>query len=140
MPTEIIGMFGVVAGDTQDSLAGVDIPQDGFITGIDWDCRWNMDADAENANAELSFIATNQLTTNDVRGRLSSVGTMMSLTTSGAPVAVAQKFVGPIDIPVAGGERLFLHSVATTGVVGALRCSVHLETGKPAGRRSARRR
>lgn len=140
MPTEIIGLFGSVTGGVQDSLAQVDVPSDGFIIGIDWDVRANLDADNEAISAELSFIATNQLTTNDVRGRLSSISQNIAFTTSGNSDCSMQKYVGPIDIPVAGGERLYIHVESTVGVTGQARCNVHLDTTRPAVRRSARRR
>lgn len=140
MPTEIIGMFADIAGGTQDAVASIDIPQDGALTGIDWDVRGDLDADAEEMDVELSFIATNQLETNDVRGRISSVGAEISLTTSGVAVCFLQKFVGPIEIPVSGGERLYLHAKCTTGLTGRIRCNIHFDTASPAQRRSARRR
>jgi hypothetical protein len=139
MPTEIIGMYGAVTGGTQDGLANIDIPQDGVITGVDWDGRGDLDADTEFWAAELSFIATNQLTQNDVRGRISSVSSGISLTTSGAPAPVLQKFVGPLDLPVSGGERLYLHASSTSGVGGEVRCNIHLDVGRSGTRRSARR-
>jgi len=140
MPTEVIGMYGAVTGGNQDAIASVDIPQDGVITGIDWDVRGDLDADGEEMECELSFIATNQITSNDVRGRISSASMEMSITTSGIGVFSIQKFVGPIDLPVAGGERLYIHVVSTAGVTGAVRVNIHLEVGsRTSTRRSARR-
>lgn len=140
MVTQIIGMYGLIAGDTQDALASIDVPQDGFITGVDWDVSADMDADSEALQIELSFIASNQVNINDVRGRLSGVSAEISLTTSGIASTSIQKFVGPMDVPVAGGERLHLHSVASSGVTGAIRCNVHLDSARAPTRRSARRR
>jgi len=140
MPTEIIGMYGGVTGGTEDALASIDIPQGGVITGVDWDAHANLDADSEQFRIELSFIATNQITSNDVRGRISSIGSEVAVLTSGIPVASMQKFVGPMDLPVSGGERLYLHSMATAGVTGNVRCNIHLDvSGRGIARRSARR-
>lgn len=139
MPTEIIGMWADVTGGTQDAAAQVDIPQDGVVTGVDWDGEVDLDADAESMRSELSFIATNQFGQNDVRGRISGVSAQISLTTSGAPVGSLQKFVGPLDLPVAGGERLYLHVQSSTGVAGDVRCNVHLDVSRSPTRRSARR-
>lgn len=139
MATLIIGMYALYAGGTQDAAAQVDIPQDGQITGIDWDLESDMDADSEFSRAELSFIATNQLSQSDVRGRISSIAARMSLTTSGIALVSAQKFVGPLDLPVAGGERIYIHLHSSTGVIGTVRCNVHLNTSTGVPRRSARR-
>lgn len=140
MPTDILGMYGNVTGGTQNALAQIDIPQDGVITGIDWDMSADLDADGEFVRAELSFIATNQLGQNDVRGRISSLGAEISLTTSGSPVTGVQKFVGPVDLPVAGGERLYLHTASSSGVEGNVICNIHLDvSGRGITRRSARR-
>jgi len=136
---EIIGMYAAFTGGTQDAIAQIDIPSDGSITGIDWDARANLDADNEVADIELSFIATNQNAQNDVRGRISSVSMSISLTTSGISMVSIQKFIGPIDLLVAGGERLYLHVVSTAGVTGAVKCGVHLDMISSARRRSARR-
>lgn len=138
--SDVIGMYGAITGDTQDALAMIDIPQDGFIIGIDWDLHASLDA-AETVNAELSFIATNQFTTNDVRGRLSSISCQADVVTAVGVVSTGlQKWLGSFDISVAGGERLFLHTLATTGVTGAIRCNLFIDFTGGTTRRSARRR
>lgn len=133
-------MYAAGSGGTEDAAASVDIPRDGFITGIEWDANADLDADTERFRAELSFIATNQFATNDVRGRISSVSVQISLTTSGIATAFLQKWVGPLNLRVAGGERLYLHLFGTSGLASEARCNVHLDTGTGAERRSARRR
>ena len=139
--SDVIGMFGSITGDTQDALAMIDIPQDGFIIGIDWDLNVNLDADDETVTAELSFIATNQRSTNDVRGRLSSISTRAAvLTAVGGHLGHIQKWLGSFDIAVAGGERLFVHVISTTGVTGEVRCNLFVDFTGGTTRRSARRR
>ncbi len=140
MPTEVIGLYGATTGGIEDALAQIDIPQDGVITGVDWDMHADLDADSEAIQIELSFIATNLLDKNDVRGRISSISAEISITTSGAPVVGIAKFVGPMDLAVSGGERLYLHSVSAAGVIGTVRCNIHLDvSGRGIARRSARR-
>jgi len=137
---EIIGMYGTISGSTQDALAQIDIPQDGVLRGIDWDLNVNLDADNEDCQSELSFIAVNQLTTNDVRGRLSSVGVHLAvLTAVGGHTAFVQKWVGPFELMVSGGERMYLHVVSDVGVVGIVRLNLHFDGGATVTRRSARR-
>lgn len=138
--SEVIGLYGLIAGGTQDALASIDIPQDGFIIGVDWDMHADLDADSEFANAELSFIATNQLSTSDVRGRISSVSALVTvLSAVGGHTAGAQKWLGSFDMPVSGGERIYLHSVASSGVGGVIRANLYVDLGTVT-RRSARRR
>lgn len=137
---EVIGMHGTITGGTEDALANIDIPQNGFIIGIDWDMNLNLDADNENGAAELSFIATNQLSQNDVRGRISSVSARIAVLDATGPQAISvQKFVGPFDISVSGGERIYLHANGTSGVTGEVRCNLIVDLGTQI-RRSARRR
>mgnify|MGYP005822946611 CR=1 FL=1 len=139
--SDIIGMYGAITGGVQDAVAMIDIPQDGFIVGIDWDLAVDLDADGEVANVELSFIATNQLSTNDVRGRLSSVGVQTAvLTAVGSTTVSTQKWLGSFDIAVAAGERIFLHANSTAGVTGVVRCNLFVDFTGGTTRRSARRR
>ena len=140
MATMVIGLYGAITGDTQNAVASIDIPSDGFITGIDWDGNVNLDADGETMNAELSFIATNQVAVNDVRGRISSVSAQVAVLTAVGEVAFnLQKWIGPMDLSVAGGERIHMHFQSSTGVTGAVRCNIHLDSRTAAARRSARR-
>jgi hypothetical protein len=139
MATQIIGMYAAGTGGTENAAATIDVPEDGFITGIDWDCTADMDADGEAFACELSFIATSQLIQNDVRGRISSVGTTMSLTTSGVSNPPLQKYVS-MNTPVFAGERIHLHLVTTSGMTSTARCNVHLDVSMTRlSRRFARR-
>ena len=137
---EIIGMYGTIGGGTENALAQVDVPQDGVLRGIDWDCSANLDADSEGCDIELSFIATNQLSSNDTRGRISSVGVVaVVLTAVGVDSVSMQKWIGGMELALAGGERLYLHVVSTAGVFGVARCNLHFDGGAAVTRRSARR-
>ena len=140
MALEIIGMHGSIAGATQDALAQIDVPQDGVLRGVDWDMSLNLDADDENSGAELSFIATNQLASNDTRGRISSISSWAAvLSAVGVNTVSVQKWIGPFELMVAGGERLFLHVSSTSGVTGIIRVNLHFDGGATVTRRSARR-
>jgi len=140
MSVEIIGMYALVAGGVQDGVAQIDIPQDGFILGLDWDASIFLNAATEFFKAELSFIATNQLQTNDVRGRISSISADMHLLTSGANIVSIQKYVDIKELTVSGGERLFFHFDASASTGGDVRCNIHFEMRGGSTRRSARRR
>jgi len=137
---DVIGMLALGTGGVQNGIAMVDIPQDGVIIGFDWDMNAILDATLETIQAELSFIATNQLNTNDVRGRLTSISAACTvLTAVGGHVVAVQKWLGSFDLAVAGGERLFMHLNATAGVVSIVRCNIYFDASGTM-RRSARRR
>jgi len=137
---EIIGMYAAITGGTEDAVAQIDIPQSGIIRAIDWDVKADMDADSEFLNVEFSFIAVNQLSINDVRGRISSLSTQVAvLTAVGLNSVGINKFVGPFELMVAGGERMYIHSVTTAGVTGSIRLNLHFDGGATVTRRSARR-
>lgn len=140
MSVEIIGMHATGAGGTEDAIAQIDIPQDGFMLGIDWDAYALLNAVNETFNAELSFIATNLLGTNDVRGRISSISAGTHVLTSGIGIITIQKYVDVKEITVSGGERLYIHLLATGGVISEVRCNLHFEMSGGPTRRSARRR
>jgi len=137
---DVIGMFGAGTGGLENAIAMIDIPSDGFLIGVDWDLTCDLDADAEICEAELSFIATTQISTNDVRGRISSISANAGvLSAVGVSATSIQKWLSNFDLSVAGGERLFLHINATAGVTSRLRCNLFLD--QPGStRRSARRR
>ena len=138
MAIEIIGMFAAGTGGTEESAAVIDIRQDGSLVGLDWDCYATLDATDESLAAELSFIATTQITTNDVRGRISSVSIINELLTSGQNSVSIQKFVPLLELQVFGGERLHIHLVATAGVTSSVRINLHFQMG-PLTRRAGRR-
>jgi len=137
---EIIGMFAGVTGGTENAIAQIDIPQDGILRGIDWDGYALFDADNETMDIELSFIATTQIISNDIRGRISGISAGVAVLTSvGINSVTLQKWIGGIELILSGGERLYLHSLATAGVTGNVRCNLHFDGGATVTRRSARR-
>ena len=140
MSIEVIGMYAAGAGGTENAVAQIDIPQDGFMLGLDWDGYALLNAVNEKFGAELSFIATNQLSTNDVRGRISSVSAGIHILTSGIGTVWIQKYVDLKELVVSGGERLYIHMDSTGGVISELRCNLHFEMSGGSTRRSARRR
>lgn len=136
----VIGMMGAITGGTQDAITQIDIPQSGVIRAIEWDGFADLDADAENVSAELSFIATNQISASEVRGRISSISALVTvLTAVGGHVSSLQKWISPFELAVAGGERLFMHVESSVGVTGVIHCNIHFDGGAVVTRRSARR-
>jgi len=139
MAVQVIGMFALVTGGTQNAEAVIDVRSDGLIVGVDWDAEVALNAE-ENFAAELSFIATNQLVSNDVTGRISSISShVASVTAVGLIVSTIQKWIGNFEIVISAGERIYIHADSTAGVAGVVRCNLFLEMNG-AARRSTRRR
>lgn len=139
MPQTLIKMRGAGTGGEQNAVANIDIPQDGTIEGLSIGHSANLNADSESSEAELSFIATNQITTNDARGVLAASLMNMGMATSGAGIAAVNHFI-PMDVDVSGGERLYIHFLASAGVTSSISIMIHLRPSRAAPRRSSRRR
>lgn len=138
MPDVIINMHGDFTGGTEESIATVDVPEDGFIVGVQVSHVADLDADGEVSNVELSFIASLQITTNDTRALL-AVSRMQS-PVGAAAILAAQNFYIPMNVRVFSGERLHVHSNAAAGVAGSANFLLQLDTARAVPRRSVRRR
>jgi len=139
MSLTILQMFGGGTGGTQDAVANIDIPEDGNLVGVQWSIDMDFDAESESLRAELSFIATGQLTTNDARGVISAVRGQLSFTTSGAMLAAINQAHALPNLQVSGGERLFINLVSASGVTSNINCLIYHETRRQVTRRSRRR-
>lgn len=131
------------SGSTADAVASIDIPQNGRILGLDWSMRAEgMAADADLAQYDLSFVSTNQRTTNDARGTISSCMVGISAATAASIAGTfANKFVDLKDgIGVSAGERLYLHLDTTANTTSTVVLIVYFKFGTAVARRSARRR
>lgn len=138
MAFEIIQIYGTGTGGTQNGLASIFIPQDGTIEGIVYAIQALLNADAEFANVEMSFISTNQLGTNDARGAILTLRMQTAvLTAVGGVVAYTNGYV-PYDLSVQGGERVYMHVDATAGVVSYVTMQLQFRSGA-SSRRALRR-
>jgi len=100
------------AGTSADSAASVDIPEDGDIVSIHGLCTASgITVETEQATIELSFLSTNQITTNDARGSLMVLGLEAAADTAVgfAIPAISEVINTPDGIPVNAGERLHMH-------------------------------
>lgn len=139
MSQTIIHMRGDGTGGTQDAVANIDVPDDGTIEGVEWAGAASLDANGEEFAAELSFIATNQFGTNDSRGQISTIRAGIGILTSGGGVTQLSRFT-PMNLDVAGGERLYLHLTASAGVASSIEINLHFRPSRGLPRRSQRRR
>lgn len=135
---QVIMMRAISTGGTESSLASVDIPNDGFLAGVEWACSSDYDTDNDTQAWQLSFGAT-AVTTNDNRQVISNIVVGgLTFTAGGSVIANANMYVKLPDVPVAAGERIFLHSIAAASVVGNANVNIHLSAD--ASRAQVRRR
>lgn len=122
-----ITLVGTGTGGTENNIANIDVPLDGNLIGIDWSVYADLDADGESARYEVSFASSNGIGSNDLRASISQVAMWASMTTSGQAQHSVNKFVALPDIPVAGGERIYLHAIASAGVAAGVACVLHFD-------------
>lgn len=111
---------------TTAGTVNIDVPMNGFLIGVSWAARADMDADGDTLDAELSFISANLFTTHDARGVIDD----LRMAVSGAVAAgMAQhdvnKYVSLPDIPVMQGERIYLHGQTATAMVTRICSDLH---------------
>lgn len=122
----ILTMVASLAGGTENADAQIDVPFNCNLVGVKWSYQGDFDADQEAMQAQLSFASTIN-TSNDTRSPIDTVSTQLNLTTSGAAHSGINQFTPMPNLPLMGGERLFLNVLSTAGVTGALFCHLHLD-------------
>lgn len=131
-------VFAAGTGGTEDGAAQLDIQFDGEIQALFGSVIGDLDTDTDKVKAELSFISTNSLTNNDTRGSLITISEFASIGAAGAVVTQANAGVSGISIPVAAGERVWLHIVASANVDSEVTMYIYVKDG--AGPELRRRR
>lgn len=113
---QAIKMIGVAAGD---AAAAIDVREDSDIVAIAGTMTaLDLDTEADFCRAELSFLSTNQMSTNDARGSLLQLelqGTVETLVGVMVPQTAIAVDLGD-GIPVNAGERVYIHISTSTGV------------------------
>jgi len=109
-----------------DGAASLDIVADGRITGIQWSADFDHDADGEQLRAELSFASSSGFTTNDTKSSFSKIAHSVN-GTPGFTTGAVNLFVGPVDIPVNQGERVYLHTVGTAASISSLTAYMYVD-------------
>lgn len=114
---------------TADSMAAVQIAQNCRILGVSWAVSVSFAVGASSGiMVELSTSSIRQIITNDALNIVDYITAYNTYWTaaSQAPHA-ANKFTGPLSIPVKAGDRLLLHGNAlTTNVAGSfIACLVY---------------
>ena len=139
-PIKIFGT-GTTNQFTSD-VSSIDIPEDGEILGIMGHISANgMNLADDKVYAELSFLSTHQIESNDARGSILEVMVQFGMLSSGAGPAsqmITLSFIPGSGIPVNAGERIHLHTFASNGPVPKGTFMIYLSSG--GARRSSRRR
>lgn len=137
----IYKLHGTIAAGTTNSLAQLDIVEDGKIKAVSWTLRpTGMDALDDELAAEISFASTNTISNNDVRQSISEVGVTQQFLTSGGGVAGGNYAISGLNINVIAGERIHLHTIADTGMAGGVSCYMYVEDGSGGRTRNRRLR
>ena len=126
-------------GGVEDGAAQLDIQFDGVITAIFGTLRATLDADAEFALAELSFISSQTMGNNDTRGSLMLLQLQQHVTTSGSNSNCVNEGVSGVEIPVNAGERLWMHLQVTASTASNADFYVYVNDGQPRQTTRARR-
>lgn len=137
-----IAVVPVITNQVTNSAAAIDIPQDGTIESIlMWASPTSMDALNDVFRTELSFGGTNSFDLNDARISICELNLNQNFLTTGGGVGIGSLFLGALDIPVAGGERIHLHTSMSAGPLGSAGAYLYFDArGVGARRRTQRRR
>jgi len=113
----IYKLHGDGTGGTEN-LANLDIQFEGIIVALALHISAVFDANAEKVRAEISFLSSDTIDTNDARGSLCMVNAgPVFISTNGGVVCHANHSVTGLEIAISAGERVHLHVRATAGVV-----------------------
>ncbi len=134
--------YKLFANTAGDSVATIDIQDDGFIEGIWFDMVGaGMDALSDTAVAEIGFGSTNTFSSNDVRSSIAMMRINQNFLTSGGGVGGK---IGTMNflkgIPVSAGERVHLHTAVSSGVTIDVQIYLYVVTTRGVVRRATRRR
>ena len=132
---------------TTNSISSIDIPEDSEIVSIGGLIVTTVAQAAAglwSAVAELSFLSTNQIGTNDARGAVAGIGVTFEIfgAAAGTKTSEQNALTFPEAIIVSAGERMHLHGITNLvgpGSVATATFLLYLRT-KGGGRRRARLR
>jgi len=142
MPLSILQLAASDVAASGDAIASLDIPEDGFITGIEWCVNAINGFASEDALVlQLSFLSTNQFNQNDARGVISNCQISAGTITTNGLMGVVGTFFSAFSegLDVSGGERLHLHAQETGTATIDVHVLVHLSSRRRTVRRTRRR-
>lgn len=137
----IYKLHGNISAGTNNSVAQLDIVEDGKIQALLFaGGPQGMDALNDELRVEVSFASSNTLDSNDVRQAIAEIGVSQNFNTSGGGIGNIHQALSGLNINVIAGERIHMHSFASTGVGGRISCFLYIEDGSGGKTRSRRLR
>ncbi len=129
-------LFGALTGSGQNAIASLDVQFDGIITAMMMAADPDFDAADETFAAEISFLSTRTLDSNDSRGSLMVIRGRATLITAEPGVSAINVSVSGMRIPVTAGERIYMHGNSGAGVGASTTAFLYVEdTSDPRLRR-----
>lgn len=140
MSDQVYKLYGSVTAST-DGVANLDFQFNGVIEGILLNINvTGADALNDGGGVEISFASTSGLASNDTRASIAGLKVNQGFLTSGGGPVGDSVFVSlGKGIPVAAGERIYMH-LQVSGTVTAVNSSCWLYTAVTDAGRIARRR
>lgn len=127
-----------------DGAASLDIQEDGQLCAALLDLTATAaDALDDGGSAEISFSSTSGFTTNDTRASILGISRNQAFLTSGGGGVGGSVFMtfAPHGIPMAAGERIYLHlGVTGSGPTVRVRCWLYYCVTGPGSRSRVGRR
>ena len=122
------------------SIAQLDIVEDGKIWVVSWaGAPLGLLIVGNEFRVEVSFSTSNTLDNNDIRQAIDEVGIGSSiLGAAGLANPNINKSTSGLNINVIAGERIHMHSFASTGVSGRVSCFLYVDDGSGGTTRSRR--
>lgn len=138
----IIKMHKGSQATSADSIASIDIPEDGKLVAIQAMISDVTITAAEVCLVEISFLSTNQISSNDARGSIFqfSLGHGVDVTSGGHNGYMNTYAAFPDGIPINAGERIHMHCVIVGSLDAAIACMLYLDTRGTGVRRARKRR
>lgn len=128
----VANMYAAVAGSSAwVNAATFDPPLRGTIDGIMLAWSDDSDADADTVAVNISFSATPGLPVSGDYSSMLYVSKNFQLVTSGAANGSAAQYCIMPQIPIAPGQRVYMHALATTGITASINCGLHLSFNVP---------
>lgn len=134
----VITMYGAGAGSAAwENGSQIDVPQNGTLDGVCLSVSTDADADGDTWAMLLSFSSTPGNPGNDSRSAILMYNNQLQLVTSGIGVGLGLIYCPLPEIPVAVGERIFLHYFAANGVTITVYAGLHFSFNQavPSNRR-----
>ena len=103
-------LYGTAAA-TANNVANIVVPGNARLIGVQWAVDINSSADDASCILELSAASATEIAVNDAQQCLSEIRVLQTLVTSGMIFAGIQQWVPIPMVPVAQGQRLYLHTV-----------------------------